>query len=46
MFEQMEVAEQVYGRGTPSKVPIRVESNRDGPVRKQKRVEAASTTNP
>ena len=37
MFERMEVAEQVYEGGTPSKIPNRAESSCDGHVRKQKR---------
>ena len=34
MFEPMEVAEQVYKGGTPSKISTRSEANRDGHVRK------------
>ena len=41
----MEVAEQVYEEGTPSKTPIREEANRDGHIRKQKGGESASPTN-
>ena len=46
MFERMEVAEQVYEGGTPSKIPTRAETNREGHVRKQKLGEAASPANP
>ena len=46
MFEHMEVAEQVYAGGTPSKTPTRAESNRGSHVRKRKGWETASPTNP
>ena len=46
MFDRMEVTEQVYEGGTPSKMPTRSESNRDVHVRKWKGGEAASPTNP
>ena len=46
MFERMEVAEQVYEGGTPSKIPNRAESSCDGHVRKQKGGESAQPTNP
>ena len=42
----MEVVEKVYKVGTPSKTPIRADSNRASHGRKLKVVEAASTTNP
>ena len=34
IFERVEVAEQVYEGGTPSKIPTRAYANRDGHVRK------------
>ena len=46
MFYFMEVAEQVYEGGTPSKMPIRAVANHDGHIWKRKRVEAVSPTNP
>ena len=46
MFERMEIFEQVYGGVTTSKTPTRVETNRDGHVRKWKGGEYAFPTNP
>ena len=46
MFERIEVAEQVYEGGTPSKMPIRAVANHDGHIWKRKVVEAVSPTNP
>ena len=45
MFERMDISEQVYKGGTPSKTPTREESNRDGHVRKWEGGETASSTN-
>ena len=36
MFARMEVAEEFYERGTPSKTSTRAEANHEGHVRKQK----------
>ena len=36
MFDPMEVTEQVYKGGKPSKISTRSEANRDSHVRKQK----------
>ena len=36
IFDPMEVTEQVYKGGTPSKISTRSEANRDSHVRKQK----------
>ena len=46
MFEQTEIAEQVYEGGTPSKTPTRADANREGHIRKCKGGESASPTNP
>ena len=46
MFEQMEIFEQVYKGGTPSKKSIREDSNRGIHVRKLKGGESTSPTNP
>ena len=46
MPERMEVAEQVYEGGTPSKIPTSAEANRDGHVSKRMGGESASPTNP
>ena len=45
MFKRMEIAEQVYEGVTPSKTPIRADSNRDSHGRKRNGGEAASPTN-
>ena len=46
MFEQVEISEQIYEGGTPSKKRTRADANHDGHVRKCKRGEATSPTNP
>ena len=46
MFERMEIAEQVYKWGTPSKTNIREHANRAIIGRKLKVWEAAFPTNP
>ena len=46
MFKQIKIAEQVYEGGTPSKTPIREDTNNDSHVRKRIGGEAASPTNP
>ena len=46
MLERMEVAEEVYKGGTPSKIPTREEANRCGHVRKLKGGKSAFPTNP
>ena len=45
MFERMEVAEQLYEGGTPSKIPTWSEANLDIHVRKQKGEESSWPTN-
>ena len=46
MFEQIEISEQLYEVGTPSKTPTRAETNRDTHIRKRKVVESDSSSNP
>ena len=46
MFEHMEVSEQIYETGTPSKTPTMLKANCDGNVRGKKEGEATSSTNP
>ena len=46
MSERMEISEQFYKGRTPSKAPIRVDSNRESHVRKHKGGESASSIKP